>query len=93
MWWPAIFIGSIMLLTGLTFVVRRHAVSQAYAARRTPLPRYHPQYREEPALGPGLFLLAGIVGILGGLAGLWVGLFQACSLGHVGTPWRRLARS
>ncbi|GAA4692049.1 hypothetical protein RF644_07665 [Kocuria sp. CPCC 205258] len=75
MWWPAIIIGSVMLLTGLVFAFRRHALAQAYAARRTPLPRDHPQYRADPALGPGVFLLAGIVGILGGLAGLWAGIF------------------
>ena len=75
MWWPAIIIGSVMLLTGLVFVFRRHGLARAYAARRTPLPRDHPQYREDPALGAGVFLLAGIVGILGGLAGLWAGIF------------------
>ena len=39
MWWPAIIIGSVMLLTGLIFVLRRHALAQAYASRRTPLPQ------------------------------------------------------
>ncbi|GAB2627779.1 hypothetical protein GCM10009696_36360 [Kocuria himachalensis] len=75
MWWPAIIIGSALFLTGVTFVFRRHALAQSYAARRTPLPRDHPQYRAEPALGPGVFFLAGMVGILGGLAGLWAGIF------------------
>jgi hypothetical protein len=53
MWWPAIIIGSVMLLTGLVFVLRRHALAQAYAARRTPLPRDHPQYRAIQPWAPG----------------------------------------
>jgi uncharacterized membrane protein YfcA len=75
MWWPAIAIGTVMLLAGLVFVFRRHAVAKTYAARRAPLPRDHPQYRDQPAFGPRVFLTAGIVGILGGLAGILAGVF------------------
>lgn len=75
MWWPAIIMGTFMAIFGLVFVIRRNALAQSYAARREPLPRDHPQYRDAPAFTPKIFALLGAVAILAGLGGILLGIF------------------
>lgn len=75
MWWPPVFVGLLMLGTGLVFVVRRDALAKAYAYRVKSLPAEHPQYRTKPFATARMFVVVGVVGVVGGIGAVLLGIF------------------
>jgi hypothetical protein len=75
MWWPPIAVGLLMLATGIVFVIRRNALAEAYAHRVKSLPTEHPQYRATPFATPQLFVVIGVLGVVGGIGAIMLGIF------------------
>ncbi|MGQ1840148.1 hypothetical protein ACT4S2_17050 [Kocuria turfanensis] len=74
MWWSPVAVVLLMLGTGLVFVVRRDALAKAYAHRVNSLPTEHPQYRTTPFATARLFVVVGVVSVVGGIGAILLGL-------------------